>query len=80
MFPFFVNTFLLIVVFLIPFFFYYTYRYAAIGDADGEPISRDGEFETMERLEKEVLDYPGLVSFSFFFFKRLLSIPYRTLF
>ena len=70
MFPFFVNTFLLIVVFLIPFFLY-TFRYAAIGDADGEPISREAEFGKMERLEKEVLDYPGLVFFFFFGFKNL---------
>ena len=41
------------------------YRYAATGDANGEPISRDEEFGKMERLEKEVLDYPGL----FFLFR-----------
>ena len=45
--------------FLISFFF--AYRYAASGDADGNPISRDDEFEKMERLEKEILDYPGFI-------------------
>ena len=45
-------------------FFSFTYRYAAAGDAVGEPLSRDEEFEKMERLEKEVLDYPGLVFFA----------------
>ena len=44
------------------------YRYAATGDANGEPISRDEEFEKMERLEKEVLDYPGFFFFSVKFF------------
>lgn len=44
----------------------YLHRYASTGDADGEPLSREEEFEKMERLEKEVLDYPGLVFFSFF--------------
>ena len=39
-------------------------RYAATGDADGEPISRVDESEKMKRLEREVLDYPGLVFFS----------------
>ena len=64
----------MIVVFHSLFFFlllFFKHRYAATGDADGEPISisRDEEFEKMERLEKEVLDYPGLVfRFSFFFF------------
>ena len=64
----------LLVVFLIPLlFFFLTYRYAAAGDADGEPLSRDEEFEKMERLEKEVLDYPGFgfLFFSFFFSKKL---------
>jgi hypothetical protein len=37
------------------------HRYATAGDADGEPLSREEESEKMERLEKEVLDYPGLV-------------------
>ena len=49
----------------VSFLFFFIHRYAATGDADGEPISREGEFEKMKRLEKEVLDYPGLV---FFFF------------
>lgn len=35
------------------------FRYAAEGDANGEPISRDDEGEKMMRLESEVLDYPG---------------------
>ena len=37
------------------------FRYAAEGDANGEPISRDDEGEKMERLEREVLNYPGCV-------------------
>ena len=36
-------------------------RYAAEGDANGEPISRNEEGEKLERLEKEVLNYPGYV-------------------
>jgi hypothetical protein len=36
-------------------------RYAAEGDANGEPISRNEEGEKLERLEKEVLNYPGCV-------------------
>ncbi|KAF9564514.1 kinase-like protein [Agrocybe pediades] len=43
-------------------FFKLPYRYAAAGDANGEPISRDEEGEKMERLEKEVLEYPGFKS------------------
>lgn len=39
------------------------HRYAAAGDANGEPISREEESDKMERLEREVLDYPGLVFF-----------------
>jgi len=42
-------------------FFKLPYRYAAEGDANGEPISRDEEGEKMERLEKEVLGYLGYV-------------------
>ena len=37
----------------------YGLRYAAQGDANGEPISRDGEGEKKLRLEKEILGYPG---------------------
>jgi hypothetical protein len=51
-------------------FFFFLHRYAATGDANGEPISREEEFEKMERLEKEVLDYPGLV----FFFSKIIII------
>lgn len=36
-------------------------RYAAEGDANGEPISRNEEGEKLERLEREVLNYPGYV-------------------
>jgi hypothetical protein len=36
-------------------------RYAAEGDANGEPISSTEEGEKLERLEKEVLNYPGCV-------------------
>ncbi|KAF8815160.1 kinase-like protein [Phlegmacium glaucopus] len=43
-------------------FFKLPYRYAAVGDANGEPISRENEGEKMERLEREVLDYPGFKS------------------
>ena len=50
------------------------YRYAATGDADGEPISREDEFEKMERLEKEVLDYPGSVFFFLFYSKKSLIL------
>ena len=39
------------------------HRYAATGDANGEPLSREKESEKMEQLEREILDYPGLVSF-----------------
>lgn len=53
-------------------FFFFLHRYAATGDANGEPISREEEFEKMERLEKEVLDYPGLV----FFFSKIIIIWY----
>jgi hypothetical protein len=49
-------------------------RYVEFGDADGdEPIRREEEFEKMERLEKRVLDYPGLVFFSFLFSKKTLD-------
>lgn len=42
-------------------FFKLPYRYAAEGDANGEPISvdRGQESEKMEHLEREVLQYPG---------------------
>ncbi|KIM42420.1 hypothetical protein M413DRAFT_444837 [Hebeloma cylindrosporum] len=43
-------------------FFKLPYRYAAAGDANGEPISRNEEGEKLERLEKEVLNYPGFKS------------------
>jgi hypothetical protein len=39
-------------------------RYAAEGDANGEAItggSRAGEGEKMDKLETEVLEYPGWV-------------------
>lgn len=44
------------------------FRYAATGDANGEPMSREGESDKMERLEREVLDYPGLVFLLYFYF------------
>ena len=37
-------------------------RYAAAGDANGEAVtggSRAGEGEKMDKLEREVLEYPG---------------------
>ncbi|KAH0582026.1 hypothetical protein H2248_011681 [Termitomyces sp. 'cryptogamus'] len=40
-------------------FFRLPYRYAAEGDANGEPISTDREGDKLARLEKEVLSYPG---------------------
>ncbi|KAF9482726.1 kinase-like protein [Pholiota conissans] len=43
-------------------FFKLPYRYAAAGDATGEPISREDESVKMDKLEKEVLDYPGFKS------------------
>jgi len=43
------------------------HRYAAVGDANGEPISREEEGDKLERLEREVLDYPGLVFFKKFY-------------
>jgi hypothetical protein len=36
-------------------------RYAAEGDANGEPISRNEEGEKIVRLEREVLSYPGYI-------------------
>ena len=48
------------------FFFFFLNRYAAAGDVDGEPLSQEDEFEKMERLENEVLDYPGSVCFFIF--------------
>ncbi|KDR72649.1 hypothetical protein GALMADRAFT_142947 [Galerina marginata CBS 339.88] len=44
-------------------FFKLPYRYAAVGDANGEPISRNEEGEKMDRLEKEVFkSNPDLVT------------------
>ncbi|KAG6905740.1 hypothetical protein DXG01_000989, partial [Tephrocybe rancida] len=43
-------------------FFRLPYRYAAEGDANGESISTDRESDKLERLEKEVLSYPGFKS------------------
>ncbi|KAF9459711.1 kinase-like domain-containing protein [Collybia nuda] len=43
-------------------FFRLPYRYASEGDANGEPISADRENEKLDRLEKEVLAYPGFKS------------------
>ncbi|EDR06625.1 uncharacterized protein LACBIDRAFT_299595 [Laccaria bicolor S238N-H82] len=43
-------------------FFKLPYRYAAEGDANGEAVtggSRAGEGEKMDKLEREVLEYPG---------------------
>ena len=40
-------------------FFKLPYRYASEGDANGEPISADREGDKLDRLEKEVLRYPG---------------------
>lgn len=37
-------------------------RYAAEGDANGQPISYDEEGEKALRLEREVLAYPGYTS------------------
>ncbi|KAF9525399.1 kinase-like domain-containing protein [Crepidotus variabilis] len=43
-------------------FFRLPYRYAAAGDANGEPVSRNEEGEKMDQLENEVLTYPGFKS------------------
>jgi len=40
-------------------FFKLPYRYAAVGDANGQPVSTDKEDEKMQRLEAEILHYPG---------------------
>ncbi|RDB27537.1 putative serine/threonine-protein kinase iksA [Hypsizygus marmoreus] len=40
-------------------FFRLPYRYAAEGDANGDSISTEREGDKMERLEREVLEYPG---------------------
>ncbi|KAF4581706.1 putative serine/threonine-protein kinase iks1 [Pleurotus pulmonarius] len=40
-------------------FFKLPYRYAAIGDSNGEPVSGVDEHEKMDRLEKEILGYAG---------------------
>ncbi|KAG5642875.1 hypothetical protein DXG03_001917, partial [Asterophora parasitica] len=45
-------------------FFRLPYRYAAEGDGIGEPVSTDREGEKLERLEREVLAYPGFKSTS----------------
>jgi hypothetical protein len=37
-------------------------RYAAEGDANGDPISRNEEGEKIVMLEREVLAYPGYIS------------------
>lgn len=42
-------------------FFKLPYRYAATGDAAGEPVSTTEEGAKMDKLEKEVLEYPGWV-------------------
>ena len=45
-------------------------RYAAVGDANGEAVtggSRAGEGEKMDKLEREVLEYPGWVYFLLLF-------------
>ncbi|KAK2465120.1 hypothetical protein APHAL10511_002928, partial [Amanita phalloides] len=43
-------------------FFRLPYRYAAEGDANGLPVSTTDETEKMDKLEKEVLSYPGFRS------------------
>ncbi|KAG6844144.1 hypothetical protein H0H87_009487 [Tephrocybe sp. NHM501043] len=43
-------------------FFRLPYRYAAEGDANGEAISTNCESDKLEKLEKEVLSYPGFKS------------------
>ncbi|KAL0958459.1 hypothetical protein HGRIS_000601 [Hohenbuehelia grisea] len=43
-------------------FFRLPYRYAAVGDANGDSMSEIPENEKMDRLEKEVLSYPGFKS------------------
>lgn len=43
-------------------FFKLPYRYAAIGDSNGEPVSGVDEHEKMDRLEKEILGYAGYQS------------------
>ncbi|KAF8639011.1 hypothetical protein AX17_001790, partial [Amanita inopinata Kibby_2008] len=40
-------------------FFRLPYRYAADGDANGTPLSAQRESDKLEKLEKEVLSYPG---------------------
>ena len=45
-------------------------RYAAAGDANGEAVtggSRAGKGEKMDKLEREVLEYPGWVYFLLLF-------------
>ena len=43
-------------------FFKLPYQYAASGDENGETVAELGESEKMDRLEQEVLNYPGFVS------------------
>ncbi|KAG6872095.1 hypothetical protein C0995_013019 [Termitomyces sp. Mi166 len=50
-------------------FFRLPYRYAAEGDANGEPISTDREGDKLDRLEKEVLSYLGLTFGGYLRFK-----------
>ncbi|GLB39208.1 putative protein tyrosine kinase [Lyophyllum shimeji] len=43
-------------------FFRLPYRYASNGDANGDPVSMCQERDKLDRLEKEVLAYPGFKS------------------
>lgn len=45
-------------------FFKLPYHYAASGDENGESVAELGEGEKMDRLEQEVLNYPGSVVLS----------------
>ncbi|KAF5383058.1 hypothetical protein D9615_004945 [Tricholomella constricta] len=45
-------------------FFRLPYRYASSGDANGEPVSTDREGDKLDRLEREVMSYPGFKSTS----------------
>ena len=52
-------------------------RYAAVGDTNGEAVTgglRAGEGEKMDKLEREVLEYPGWVDLLFY---SLSTTPYR---
>ncbi len=44
-------------------FFKLPYHYAATGDASGEALNSLAEGDKMDRLEQEVLNYPGQVAF-----------------